>query len=81
MDGFEWLKVLFGGGRQYFIRNRQQDPQYGDAYISFQRQDDLDLIEVRFLHACTLKSYFLLFATFSINILHNKWSIRQLKQC
>lgn len=48
MDGFEWLKVLFGGGRQYFIRNRQQDPQYGDAYISFQRQDDLDLIEVRF---------------------------------
>lgn len=40
------IQVLFGGGRQYFIRNRQQDPQYGDAYISFQRQDDLDLIEI-----------------------------------
>lgn len=77
MDAFELVKVLFGGGRQYFIRNRQQDPQYGDAYISFQRQDDLDLIEVRFLHACTLiliklKGYFSLFETFSINILRNK---------
>ncbi|XP_048730726.1 alkaline phosphatase-like isoform X2 [Ostrea edulis] len=39
------IKVLFGGGRYYFLKNTTDDPKYGAKNVDKQRRDGLDLIK------------------------------------